>query len=75
MKCRTASKSEPGKPHGQARLLTVAEAARYLGTTVWAIRCLLWDGTLPQVRLGRRHLVDIRDLDGLIESLKTKELG
>ena len=55
------------------RLLSLAAAARYLGTTVWAVRCLVWDGALPHVRLGRRHLVDVKDLDLLVEKLKTRD--
>ena len=55
------------------RRLSLAAAARYLGTTVWAVRCLVWDGALPHVRLGRRHLVDVRDLDSLVETLKTRD--
>ncbi len=57
------------------RLLSVGEAARYLGTTVWAVRCLIWDGTLPHVRLGRRYLLDVRDLDRLVEELKRREVA
>ena len=56
------------------RLLSLAGAARYLGTTIWAVRCLVWDGALPHVRLGRRHLVDVKDLDLLVETLKTRDL-
>lgn len=57
------------------RLLGVGEAARYLGTTVWAVRCLIWDGVLPYVRLGRRYLVDVTDLDRLVEELKRREVA
>ena len=64
-----------GTPLTAERLLSVEAAARYLGTTVWAVRCLVWDGALPHVRLGRRHLVDVRDLDLLVEKLKTRESG
>lgn len=55
------------------RLLSLAAAARYLGTTVWAVRCLVWDGALPHIRLGRRHLIDVKDLDLLVEKLKTRD--
>ncbi len=57
------------------RLLTIPEAAAYLSTTVWATRCLIWDGRLPRVRLGRRYLLDVRDLDELVEAMKQKEIA
>ena len=62
-----------GTPLPVERLLSFAAAARYLGTTLWAVRCLVWDGALPHVRLGRRHLVDVKDLDLLVERLKTRD--
>ncbi len=57
------------------RLLTLAETAEYLSTTVWALRGLIWDGRLPYVRLRRRFLVGVRDLDTLVEKLKERELA
>lgn len=57
------------------RLLTLTEAAAFLSTTVWSVRSLIWDGRLPFVRLGRRFLVDVRDLDTLVENLKQREVS
>ena len=57
------------------RLLTLPQAAAFLSTTVWSIRSLIWDGKLPFVRLGRRFLLDVRDLDELVDSLKERELA
>ena len=54
------------------RLLTFQEAAATLGTTVWAVRSLVWDGELPYVPIGKRHLIDPADLDKLVSRLKTK---
>ncbi len=62
-----------GRVEPRKRLLTVEEAAAYLGTTRWAIRTLVWDGELPSIRLGRRLLFDIDDLDGLVDRLKRRE--
>ncbi|MCI0723826.1 MAG: excisionase family DNA-binding protein [Acidobacteria bacterium] len=61
------------EPTCERRLVTLPEAAAYLGTTVWAIRCLIWDGRLARIRLGRRYLIDVDDLDGLVEALKRRE--
>ncbi len=73
MTARPEGNRAPGSQPGPSRLVTLAEAASYLATTVWAIRNLLWDGSLPYVKLGRRFLVDVRDLDRLVEGLKQRE--
>lgn len=57
-------------PCGQItpRLLTIKQAAAYASATVWAIRELLWNDTIPHVVIGRRHLVDRGDLDRFIDA-------
>ena len=55
------------------RLLTVKEAGSYLALGSWRIRSLIYRGELAYVRLGRRILIDLKDLDALIESKKQKE--
>ena len=52
------------------RLYSISEAATYLGRTDWSIRELIWQGKLPQVKVGRRVHLDIRDLDSFIEANK-----
>lgn len=52
------------------RLYSVKEAGRYLGRSPWAIRHLIWEGHLPQVRQGRRVMVDVVDMDQFIEKHK-----
>jgi len=54
------------------RLLTIKEAATYLGRSVPAIRELIWKGDLPVVRPDRRIHLDILDLDRWIEKNKTR---
>lgn len=49
------------------RLYSVKEAGRYLGRSPWAIRHLIWGGHLPQVRQGRRVMIDVVDMDQFIE--------
>jgi excisionase family DNA binding protein len=56
-----------------ARLLTLPEAARYLGCTVWTVRELIWKGELHYTRFGKRFQVDLRDLDVLIDREKRQE--
>jgi hypothetical protein len=53
------------------RLYTLEEAGHYLGRTLWSMRELIWKGSLPIVRNGKRIFVDIKDMDIFIEKSKT----
>lgn len=64
------SKREP--PIIKPRLLTVREAAIYLGRSIPSIRELVWSGSLPVVRVGRRIHFDILDLNRWIEENKVR---
>lgn len=65
-----------------ARLLSVPEAAIYLGLSYWTVRDLVAAGTVPSVKVPaprardgrtvRRTLVDRRDLDSLVETWKER---
>ncbi len=55
------------------RLLTLPEAAHYLGCTLWSVRELIWKGQLPYTRFGKRFQVDRRDLDELVDREKRSE--
>ena len=59
--------------NGKRRLLSVRDAAEYLGRTEWAMRDLVWRGRIPAVKIDRRVMIDLRDLDALIESSKVTE--
>ena len=48
------------------RLLTVEQAATYLGRTVDAVQHMISARRLPVVRDGRRVFLDLRELDGWI---------
>ena len=56
------------------RLFTIQEAAVYLGRSTWSIRELIWKGSLPCVREGRRIHLDISDLDQWIEKRRAKNI-
>ncbi len=56
------------------RLYSLPEAAQYLGRTVWSIRDLIWRGSIPIVREGKRIFVDIVDLEAYITKHKTTVL-
>ena len=53
------------------RLLSVEEAAVYMGRTEEAMQHLIGSGRIPTVRIDRRVFVDLKDLDKLIEDYKT----
>ncbi len=52
------------------RLLSVKDAATYLGAHLWAIRQMVRKRELPYVQIGRKHLIDRLDLDRYIERNK-----
>jgi len=60
-------------PKVTKRLYSIQEAADYLALSSWTVRELVWQGTLPHVRLGRRILLDIHDLDALIAHHKIRQ--
>jgi excisionase family DNA binding protein len=66
------SQSEP-KPKLSPRLLTIKEAGSYIALGPCRIRSMLNRGELQFIRLGRRILIDLKDLDALIDSKKQQE--
>ena len=56
----------------QPRLLTVKEAAIYIGRTQKGLRHLIASGAIPVVREGTRLHLDRSDLDRWVEMRKTK---
>ena len=52
------------------RLLSQKEAAVYLGISYWTLRDLIFRGEIPYIRMKRRVLVDLRDLDVFIDREK-----
>jgi len=65
-------KPEP-TAHGESlrRLLSVKEAGTVLGLGEWRVRTLVWRMELPFVRIGRRIMIDILDLENFIQANKT----
>ena len=60
--------------HLTKRLYSITEAAHYLGRSVWSIRELLWKGSIPYVKYGKRIHLDIKDLNLFIEKNKVQSL-
>jgi excisionase family DNA binding protein len=62
------SARESGKV--QKRLLSVEEAAVYLGRSKEAVQHMIASGKLPVVKSDRRVFLDVKDLDQWIERSK-----
>ena len=50
------------------RLLTLKEAAEYLGLSPWSLRWHQTQGHLPYLKIGKRIMFDIKRLDQWIEA-------
>lgn len=66
MKTRAQSRKSSTEPEVRPRLLSIREASVYLGATIWAVRELVWSRRVPHLKIGRRFLFDIADLDRFI---------
>ncbi len=53
-------------------LMTVEEAARFLGLSVWTIRRWIFQRRIPYVKLGRAVRIDREDLDALVERARVE---
>ena len=62
---------ENGLPLPPVRCLSKEEAARYLGIGV----TLLTELEVPSIKLGRRCVYDVLDLDSWLEDYKQRERG
>jgi excisionase family DNA binding protein len=65
-----ARPNQQSGPH--RRLISLRDAAAILGLSVASVRRLIWSGRLHAVKLNRRILVDLRDVDRLIEEAKDR---
>jgi excisionase family DNA binding protein len=54
------------------RLLPLRDAAAELGLPVYALRRAIWEGELPQVRIGRSIRVDRIDLEAWLDRRKVR---
>lgn len=56
------------------RLLTLKQAAEYLGLTPWAMKERVWNGDIPVIRFpkGRKMYIDVQDIEGFIRANKER---
>lgn len=57
---------------GESRLMTVDQAAAYIGRTPKALRHMIANAAIPAVREGSRVHLDRTDLDRWVELRKTQ---
>lgn len=64
---------QPGRPTSP-KLLTLKEAAKYLGLTEWSLREKVWKGQITFVRTpgARKIYFAVEDLDQFIEDNRTR---
>ena len=55
------------------RLLSIKQAVEVYGATTWYWRERIWAGELPVLRVGRKQLLDSRDIDAFIDKSKVYE--
>jgi len=55
------------------RLISQKEAGEYLGISYWTVRDLVFCGDIPHIRIRRRILMDIQDLDDYIQKTKNQK--
>ena len=60
----SVQQSEPIVP----RLLTIKQAAVYLGAAVWAVREAVWAKELRACKIGRRFVIPREELDAYIDA-------
>ena len=47
----------------ERRLVSMAQAGEIIGCSYWLVRELWQKGVLPSVRVGRKRMVDVLDLE------------
>ncbi len=57
----------------EKRLISVEEAAKYLGVQKSTMYSWAWRRKIPSVKMGRRLLFDQEELDRMIEACKREE--
>jgi len=64
------SSKQVAAPAVTPRMLTVQDAAKYLGCTIWFVRSLVWDQKVRSLTFGKRIVFDRADLDLFVEQQK-----
>lgn len=54
----------------QKRLYSIKELVRLIGATEWFWRSQIWDRKLPFIQVGRKMLIDSKDIETFIQKHK-----
>lgn len=54
-------------------LLTTKQAAEYLSVSVWTVRDMIEQKTLPAFKLGKNYRIDEEDIKNMVAGLKVIE--
>jgi len=54
----------------QKRLYSIKELVSLIGVTEWYWRSQIWDGKLPFVQVGKKMLIDSKDIEIFIQNNK-----
>ncbi len=66
------ARTRKSEQHTTPRLVSLVGAATYLGISYWTVRELINRQELAAVRIGRRVMLDVEDLDRFIEANKCR---
>jgi excisionase family DNA binding protein len=64
--------NEQQRQSAAPRLLTLKDAAEELGLAVWTLRRAIWEGELPQIKIGRSIRIDRNDLENWLARCKVR---
>lgn len=62
--------SKPTHTLFQKRLYSIKELVLLIGVTEWFWRSQIWDGKLPYIQVGRKMLIDCKDIETFIQKHK-----
>ena len=54
------------------RLYSIKELVREIGVTEWFWRSQIWDGNLPFIQIGKKMLIDSKDIEQFIQKNKIR---
>ena len=56
------------------RLYSIKELVAFFGVTPWYWRSQIWAGLLPYVQVGRKMVIDHKDVESFINRNKTSNM-
>lgn len=69
----TSSENPSQNQNKGSTLLSIKEAGEIIKLGPWCIRRLIYSGALPYVRIGRRLLIELDDLERFIAANRHQE--